>query len=117
MSFAHIGAAISMHRIDLSSLPSFMFSLFQQQNKEVARKLGTATALMFTLPLIVFYVCTYLIFTSKEEPMMWGGFASVLTVNVVIAGYVLAAFSEEDDTTAPGDENGPRVGAFKMRTD
>ena len=49
--------------------------------------------------------------------MMWGGFASVLTVNVVIAGYVLAAFSEEDDTTAPGDESGPRVCAFKMRTD
>ena len=40
-----------------------------------------------------------------------------VTVNVVIAGYVLAAFSEEDDTTAPGDESGPRVGAFKMRTD
>ena len=74
--------------------------------------------MMFTLPLLVFYVCSNFVFSDKEEPMMWGGFAAVIMVNVVIAGYVISAFSEEDDTeTTENDESGPRTGAFKRRTD
>ena len=41
--------------------------------------------------------------------------------NVVVFGYVYSAFSEEDDDLVPmkkdNDASGPRVGAFKQRTD
>ena len=49
--------------------------------------------------------------------MAWAGFAAVGMVNVIVAGYVYSAFSEEDDTISDGDADGPRVGAFKRRTD
>ncbi|KAL7526989.1 hypothetical protein ACHAWF_001993 [Thalassiosira exigua] len=103
--------------------------LLQEQNREVARKLGTATLLMFTLPLIAFYVGLYVLFPRKEDPLMWSGGLAVLFANVVIAGYVFSAFSEEDEGTdesrrmgsgggaGDGDAAGPRVGAFKQRTD
>ena len=60
---------------------------------------------------------------------MWAGGVAVFFTNVVIAGYVISAFSEEDDvlderqqrasvgSSGGGDEAGPRVGAFKERTD
>ena len=86
----------------------------------MARKLGIATALMFTLPFIVFYICLSFVFTDKEEPAAWSGGMAVVTANVVVAGYVISAFSEEDDmdkTPSEGDADGPRVGAFKTRTD
>lgn len=104
--------------------------LLQEQNREVAKKLGTATLLMFTLPIISFYVGLYFLFPHKEEPLMWSGGLAVLFTNVVIAGYVVSAFSEEDEPDElqqrgcggphggrDGDEAGPRVGAFKQRTD
>ena len=95
----------------------------------MAKKLGTATLLMFTLPIISFYVGLYFIFPNKEEPLMWCGGLAVFVTNVVIAGYVISAFSEEDDIDeqqqrlqggggqGDGDAAGPRVGAFKQRTD
>mmetsp|Transcript_9390 Transcript_9390/g.12615 ORF Transcript_9390/g.12615 Transcript_9390/m.12615 type:complete len:99 (+) Transcript_9390:51-347(+) len=93
--------------------------LFEPQNKEVAQKLGIATALMFTVPITVFYFCLTFVFHEKEDPEMWAGLTAVVTVNLVIAGYVYSAFSEEDEftTTSEGDAAGPRVGAFKQRTD
>eukprot|EP00594_Rhizosolenia_setigera_P004053 CAMPEP_0178952810 /NCGR_PEP_ID=MMETSP0789-20121207/8060_1 /TAXON_ID=3005 /ORGANISM="Rhizosolenia setigera, Strain CCMP 1694" /LENGTH=73 /DNA_ID=CAMNT_0020633979 /DNA_START=104 /DNA_END=325 /DNA_ORIENTATION=- len=33
----------------------------------------------------------------KEEPMAWSGGLAVMTVNLIIAGYVISAFQEEDD--------------------
>lgn len=54
---------------------------------------------------------------------MWSGGLAVIFANVVIAGYVVSAFSEEDDIDTQrrgfedGDADGPRVGAFKERTD
>ena len=108
-------------------------SLFQEQNREVAKKLGIATLLMFTLPIIAFYVGLYLVFPQKEEPLMWSGGLAVVFTNIVIAGYVISAFSEEDDKidghhqhqqplqgggkSGDGDAAYPRVGAFKQRTD
>mmetsp|Transcript_17863 Transcript_17863/g.24765 ORF Transcript_17863/g.24765 Transcript_17863/m.24765 type:complete len:107 (+) Transcript_17863:77-397(+) len=96
--------------------------LFQEQNKEVGRKLGLATLAMFSLPLISFFLAME-IFAHKEDPTMWAGGISILMVNLVIAAYVISAFSEPDDDlndrvkSDRNDEAGPRVGAFKQRTD
>ncbi|KAL3817592.1 hypothetical protein ACHAXA_006481 [Cyclostephanos tholiformis] len=104
-------------------------SLFHEQNREVARKLGTATFLMFTLPILAFYLGLYYLFPNYDEPLMWSGLFAVFLANVVIAGYVVSAFMEgEDDVVVDsqrrgfdgetdGDAAGPRVGAFKQRTD
>jgi hypothetical protein len=87
---------------------------------------------MFTLPLVAFYVGLYRLFPTKDEPLMWSGLFAVFVANVVIVGYVVSAFSEEDDEgengvdpisrqrgygKADGDAAGPRVGVFKQRTD
>ena len=95
---------------------------------------------MFTFPIFTFYLCFHVIFASKAEPLAWSGFAAVAAANVVIAGYVYSAFSEPDDVEVDprsgtvkkvydndndngddndndNDEGGPRVGAFKQRTD
>lgn len=117
--------------IQIPILFFFFCSLFQEQNREVAKKLGVATLLMFTLPIIAFYVGFYFLFSHKEEPLMWSGGLAVIFTNVVIAGYVVSAFSEADDQidghhnnntqesekVGDGDAAHPRVGAFKQRTD
>mmetsp|Transcript_24349 Transcript_24349/g.51007 ORF Transcript_24349/g.51007 Transcript_24349/m.51007 type:complete len:116 (-) Transcript_24349:334-681(-) len=106
--------------------------LLQEQNRQVAKKLGTATLAMATLPILSFYLSLYYVFPHKEDPLMWSGGVAVLFANIVIAGYVVSAFSEEDDdclderqmrmqqqgmAKGDGDLAGPRVGAFKQRTD
>lgn len=90
----------------------------------MARKLFIATALMFTFPIITFYICFYFVFADKEEPLAWSGFAAVGAANIVVFGYVYSAFSESDEDFEnenkrmfDNDESGPRVGAFKQRTD
>lgn len=102
----------------------FHIRLLLPENREVASKLGIATALMFTFPIITFYICFYFIFHGKEEPLAWSGFAAVGAANIVVAGYVYSAFSESDEEFLKdqkrmfdNDESGPRVGAFKQRTD
>mmetsp|Transcript_14617 Transcript_14617/g.20664 ORF Transcript_14617/g.20664 Transcript_14617/m.20664 type:complete len:107 (-) Transcript_14617:216-536(-) len=96
--------------------------LFEEQNREVGRKLGIATFAMFSLPLITFFIAME-VFANKQDPTMWAGGVSILVVNIVIATYVISAFSEPDDDlndrvkNDPNDEAGPRVGAFKQRTD
>jgi hypothetical protein len=81
---------------------------------------------MFTLPILSFYVGLNFLFINKEDPLMWSGGLAVFFANLVIVGYVVSAFSEEDDETeqrvgsvgqGDGDVAGPRVGAFKQRTD
>lgn len=95
--------------------------LFQEQNRDTARKLGYATGFMFTLPLIAFFFCTNYVFHEKEFPDAWAGGVAVLVANIVIAGYVVSAFSEEDEFSDCANngmaKGGPRVGAFKIRTD
>lgn len=102
--------------------------MLQEQNRDVAKKLGTATALMFTMPLIVFYLCQYYVFTERDNPEAWSGGMAIVTVNCVIAWYVVSSFSEDDDggvdnnrrnteATLLKDEDGPRTGFNKTRTD
>jgi len=97
----------------------FHHSLLQPQNRQVAQTLGVATACMFTLPLIAFFLAQYY-FREKAEPDSYAAAAAVLAVNVVVAGYCIKAFREdreEEDHEKTGDADGPRVGAFKERTD
>ena len=76
---------------------------------------------MFTLPIMVFFITLHYVFPNKEDPTAWAGGAAILMTNLVIAGYVYAAFTEEDtvnvDARGDGDRAGPRTGAFKERTD
>ena len=121
-----LSSALSLtSRSSSPSLAHSTHSLLQEQNRSVAKKLGTATLLMFTLPIIAFYVGLYCFFTDKDEPILWSGGLAVVVTNLVIAGYVVSAFREEDESdglrgsggNGDGDEAGPRVGAFKQRTD
>ena len=89
----------------------------------MARKLGTATLAMFTLPILAFYLGMYL-FATKSDPTMYAGGLAVLVANLVIAGYVVSAFgeeepelTEEEKRMGDNDASVPRVGAFKQRTD
>jgi len=43
---------------------------------------------------------------------------AILAANIVVAGYVISAFSEKDDetTTSHADADGPRTGIYKLRT-
>ena len=98
--------------------------LLQQQNRQVAKKLGLATLFMFTLPITFFYIGQYYLFTKYQDPTMYSGLLAVVMANVVIFGYVYSAFSEEEDELSEeekrmgdNDVSGPRVGAFKQRTD
>uniref|UniRef100_A0A7S3PW06 Vacuolar ATPase assembly integral membrane protein VMA21 homolog n=1 Tax=Chaetoceros debilis TaxID=122233 RepID=A0A7S3PW06_9STRA len=117
--------------------PGLLKVLGQEQNKDVAQKLGLATGCMFTLPIAVFYFCLHVIFDpaggliSVKEPLAYSGFAAVAMANVIIFGYCWSAFSEPEEeneedkrrgTALAGKDNDndasvPRVGIFKQRTD
>lgn len=89
-------------------------------NRQVAQTLGIATACMFTIPLITFYAARYC-FRDRQEPDNFAAAAAVLMVNVVVAAYCFKAFREGDDDDEKekkgNDDEIPRVGAFKKRTD
>jgi hypothetical protein len=78
---------------------------------------------MFTLRILVFYLGIYL-FATKSDPTMYAGRLVVLVANLVIAGYVVSAFgdeepewTEEEKRIGDNDASGPRDGAFKQPTD
>ena len=64
---------------------SFCERLRQEQNKEVGKKLGLATALMFTLPIAVFYICLEIVLKEKKDPTMWAGGCAVIVTNMIVA--------------------------------
>ena len=74
---------------------------------------------MFTLPIITFYICYWYVFAHKADPNAWAGGAAVIMANLVLAQYIISAFSEEDDeaTSDDNDASGPRTGVYKQRTD
>lgn len=86
----------------------------QPQNRETGKKLGIATGLMFTMPILTFYIAMS-IFADKKNPENWAGGVAIIVTNIIIAGYCYSAFSEEDDD--PNDRRGPRRGDNKQRTD
>ena len=110
-----------------------MYRLLDEQNRDVGRKLGIATALMFTLPFVTYYVTYYYVFSNRTEPANWAGGAAVLVTNLIIMGYVMVAFAEPDSedeinqkkrgnaalatTTAATGKRHPRTGIFKQRVD
>jgi hypothetical protein len=110
-----------VHKPQITKSPNQQ-SLMQEQNRDVARKLGIATGAMFTFPLIVYFACFHFVFAHKDFPEAWAGIMAVIAANVVIAAYVWSAFSEPDDDFDGGkkDDNdaaAPRVGVHKLRTD
>jgi VMA21-like domain len=102
------------------SVCSFFFNcrLLHPQNRLVGQKLAIATFCMFTLPILFFFVARH-VFRDKAEPDNWAGGAAILVTNLIVAGYCVAAFSEEDEEAQKNknDADGPRVGVFKQRTD
>jgi len=124
-------------RVIVISFPSiYVYRLLDEQNRDVGRKLGIATALMFTLPFITYFGCFHYLFAHKQEPANWAGAAAVFVTNCVIAGYVVVAFSEPDEDEeelkkrglsgkahsqpqqgGDNDSKHPRTGIFKQRVD
>lgn len=85
------------------------------QNRETAQKLGVATGLMFTAPILSFYI-GMMVFADKRHPENWAGGLAIVVTNVIVAGYCYSAFSEEDDDDT-NDAAGPRRGSLKQRID
>eukprot|EP00934_Nitzschia_sp_Nitz4_P000006 Nitzschia sp. Nitz4//scaffold10_size219509//62815//63197//NITZ4_001412-RA/size219509-augustus-gene-0.223-mRNA-1//1//CDS//3329532872//6//frame0 len=88
--------------------------LLQPQNRETGRKLGIATLLMFTLPIIFFYIALW-VFQNKTHPENWAGGVAILVTNIIVGGYCYSAFLEDDEDE--NDRRGPRRGNNKQRTD
>lgn len=53
--------------------------------------------MMLLIPLATFYVSFILIFKSNRDMLGWCGLFSVVSVNVVVASYVLMAWNEDKD--------------------
>ena len=72
-------------------------SLLEEENRDVGRKLGIATGLMFTLPIITYFVAYYYVFPHKPEPSNWAGGAAIFITNIIVFGYVFVAFNEPEE--------------------
>jgi hypothetical protein len=77
-------------------------------NREVIMKLVRWTVAMFTMPFIAYYGCRRFL----DADATWAGVAAVVTVQVVIFGYVAAAFTEdiEADRAQEQSSSVPAVG-------
>ncbi|KAG7352782.1 VMA21-like domain containing protein [Nitzschia inconspicua] len=89
-------------------------ALLHPQNKETGQKLGIATALMFTLPFVAFYI-SMKVFEHKPSPENWAGAVAIVVTNIIVGGYCYVAYIEDRDDL--NDEDGPRKGASKQRVD
>ena len=107
------------------------------QNREVGRKLGIATALMFTLPLGAYFLTRYWLLSassssSSSSPFQqqqqqwfsadeWAAAAAILVTNCIVGGYCYVAYQEDrsndDENDNANDAKHPRSGMYKERTD
>jgi len=90
----------------------------QEQNRSAGNTLLLFTVLMFTLPIITFFLAR----DGLSLHYNYATFFSVLVVNIIIAVYVYLAFNEEEEETEEerrmksgkmSAENQPKVGIFK----
>jgi VMA21-like domain len=100
-------------------------SLLDPQNREVGKKLGLATAAMFTVPLAAFYGTSYFLLQRQQQQQQpaldngaggsssastpserqrysqvadnYAAAAAIFAVNVIIAVYCLLAYYEDRD--------------------
>lgn len=92
------------------------------QNRQVGQKLGLATAFMFTLPILTYYVSEHY-FAHKEHPDNWAALSAIVMTNIIVGSYCYAAYIEDNEEKAVDEkQNGkgvipPRVGIYKERTD
>jgi hypothetical protein len=61
----------------------------------VTLKLIRYSLIMLLLPLATFYFLFYLVFEKNNDMLGWCGIAAVIAANLVIASYVLMAWSED----------------------
>ncbi len=104
-------AAPSHQNVFLHLLP---YRLLHPQNRETGKKLGIATALMFTCPILAFYIAMWF-FSEKKHPENWAGGAAIVVTNIIVGGYSYSALTEEDDD--PNDRRASNKGNSKERTD
>jgi VMA21-like domain len=95
--------------------PSLTHRLLHPQNQETGKKLGIATALMFTCPILAFYMAMWM-FAEKKHPENWAGGAAIVVTNLIVGGYCYSALTEEDEEDL-NDRSGPKSGGAKQRTD
>ena len=55
------------------------------------------TVLMVVIPVMAFYASYVFIYDWKEEGLAWSGFIAVAATNLVVAGYVLMAWNEDQE--------------------
>jgi hypothetical protein len=92
------------------------YRLLEEQNRETGRKLGIATACMFTLPILSFYI-SLAIFKDKQDPNNWAGGIAILVTNLIVGSYCYSAYCEDDSIPNDRDRSkaatGPKVGFYK----
>ena len=96
-------------------------SLLEPENRNVGKKLGVATAFMFTLPVLTFFAAQWA-FRYKQQPDNWAGAAAIIMVNIIVGSYCYMAYLEDSEldknkNQTDNDANQPRVGIFKQRVD
>lgn len=96
---------------------SYLFyRLWEPENREVGKKLGVATAFMFTLPVLTFFAAQYA-FSDKQEPDNWAAAAAIIMTNIIVGVYCYMAYIEDSEIEKDNDVNQPRVGIYKQRVD
>ena len=93
--------------------------LWEPENRQVGKKLGIATAFMFTLPVLTFFAAQWA-FSTKQNPDNWAGACAIVMTNVIVGAYCYMAYledNENNDNKNDNDTNQPRVGIFKQRVD
>ncbi|GAX10736.1 hypothetical protein FisN_14Lu264 [Fistulifera solaris] len=93
--------------------------LLDPKNRQVGQKLGIATLLMFTLPIITYYVSERY-FVDKQHPDNWAALSAIVMTNIIVGGYCYAAYIEDAEEKDAEDKTKgvpPRVGIYKERTD